>query len=181
MAGNLEQKNGPFQDYKVSQMTVKIKFWYKLNGEKGELVQYGHTPLVMKTKWGPSLDDDPEKKSLSDAIKKSLTMLGFCADVFLGKFEDVSYLNELRQDEEEAAKKEQEEKLKTVNNEINKIVKDAELNYQACTTQPAINGMCKTDVSDINRLCKKINKDPAPALEALKLTVQKRREEIKNV
>lgn len=181
MKGNLEQKNGPFLDYRVTQMTVKINFWYVLNGERGEFAQYGHTPLVMKTKYGPMMDDDPEKKSLSDAIKKSLTLLGFCADVFLGKFDDRSYIAEIKEEEAIQAEKENNAKKQAINDQINKLVVDADLTYQACATIPAVNGMYKNDVLEINRLCKKINRNPEPPLAALSEKVQLRKESIKNV
>jgi len=181
MKGNLEQKNGPYLDYKVSQMTVKIDFWYILSGKKGTFPQYGHTPLVMKTKYGPMMDDDPEKKSLSDAIKKSLTLLGFCADVFLGKFDDISYIKELKIEEAEAEEKETTNKNNAINERINNLIVDAKISYQACTTIPALNGMCKGDLRDIKNDCKKINRNPEAPVNALNDIINKRREELKNV
>lgn len=180
MKGDLGHKTAPFLDYKVSQMTVKINFWYILDGKKGQFPQYGHTPLVMKTKYGPMMDDDPEKKSLSDAIKKSLTLLGFCADVFLGKFDDISYAREIKEEELAEAEKERLKKSQDIHDQIKKIIKDASLNYQACTTIPAINGMCKNDVLEISTLCRKININPEPHLESLKIIVQQRREDLDN-
>ena len=46
------------------------------------------------TKWGP--DKDGIKKCLTDGRTKSLSLCGVSADVFLGKFEDNSYLADLR-------------------------------------------------------------------------------------
>lgn len=181
MKGNQEIKNGPYLDYKVTQMTVKINFWYMLDKKKGEFPQYGHTPLVMKTKYGPMMDDDPEKKSLSDAIKKALTLLGFCADVFLGKFDDMSYIKQLKEEEAEAEEKEMTDKKNTINDRINKLVVDAKLNYQACTTVPALNGMSKTDLSDIKKDCKKINRNPEAPINALTEIIEDRKKELTNV
>lgn len=73
--------------------TLKIKFWYKLNGERGEFEQYGHTDYVGKNKYGPYTESEPQKKSLSDAIKKALSMLGFSADIYLGMYDDMNYVN----------------------------------------------------------------------------------------
>ncbi|MGB8665884.1 MAG: hypothetical protein WCD24_14200, partial [Serratia inhibens] len=64
--------------------SLKIEFWYVLNGAKGRLTSYGATPYMYKTKRGYMADSEVMKKSLTDAIKKSLSMLGFSADVFLG-------------------------------------------------------------------------------------------------
>ncbi|WP_340052090.1 hypothetical protein [Pseudomonas proteolytica] len=72
--------------------TVKIRFWIKQDGERGEFEQYGCTPYLYKSKYGTTTDGEAPKKSLTDAIKKSLSMLGFSADVFLGMFDDKDYV-----------------------------------------------------------------------------------------
>ena len=64
--------------------SLLIEFWYVLNGTKGRVTAYGATPYMYKTKRGFMADGEAMKKSLTDAIKKSLSMLGFSADVFLG-------------------------------------------------------------------------------------------------
>lgn len=76
--------------------TVKILFWFKHEGERGELEQYGCTPYLYKSKFGTTTDGEAPKKSLTDAIKKSLSMLGFSADVFLGLFDDRDYVEQRR-------------------------------------------------------------------------------------
>lgn len=181
MKGDEQKKDGAYLDYKITQMTIKINFWYMLNGEKGQLTEYGHTQLVSKTRYGPSMEEDPEKKSLTDAIKKSLTLLGFCADVFLGKFDDISYVRELQKEEVEAEEKENAYKKRTINDRINKLVVDAKLNYKACTTIPALNGMSKMDLSDIKKDCLKINRNPEAPLNALNAIIEKRKGELSNV
>ena len=50
-------------------------------------------------KFKPS-DHDAGKKAMTDALTKALSHLGFSADVFLGKFEDNKYINELRKEKE---------------------------------------------------------------------------------
>ncbi|MFJ2680931.1 hypothetical protein [Pseudomonas sivasensis] len=75
--------------------TVKIRFWIKQDGERGEFEQYGCTPYLYKSKYGTTTDGEAPKKSLTDAIKKSLSMLGFSADVFLGLFDDKDYVSAL--------------------------------------------------------------------------------------
>ena len=75
--------------------TVKIRFWIKQDGERGEFEQYGCSPYLYKSKYGTTTDGEAPKKSLTDAIKKSLSMLGFSADVFLGMFDDKDYVNAL--------------------------------------------------------------------------------------
>lgn len=79
--------------------TIKIRFWYELDGKRGEIEQYGCTRYLYKSKFGTTTDGEAPKKSLTDAIKKSLSMLGFSADVFLGMFDDAEYVNQLKDEE----------------------------------------------------------------------------------
>lgn len=63
--------------------SIHIEFWYKHNGEKGVLEHFGQTPFVSKKTSGElSTEDDAHKKSLTDALSKSLSMLGFSADIY---------------------------------------------------------------------------------------------------
>lgn len=79
--------------------TIKIKFWFVLDGQRGEIEQYGCTRYLYKSKYGTTTDGEAPKKSLTDAIKKSLSMLGFSADVFLGMFDDNAYVESLKAEE----------------------------------------------------------------------------------
>lgn len=79
--------------------TIKIRFWFELDGKRGEIEQYGCTRYLYKSKFGTTTDGEAPKKSLTDAIKKSLSMLGFSADVFLGMFDDSEYVNQLKDEE----------------------------------------------------------------------------------
>lgn len=91
--------------------TVKILFWATLDGVRGEFEQYGCTQYLYKSKYGTTTDGEAPKKSLTDAIKKSLSMLGFSADVFLGMFENNEYRNMLQDEQriEQAEDKIEEE------------------------------------------------------------------------
>lgn len=44
------------------------------------------------------VDEDAPKKSLTDALTKALSHLGFSADVFLGKFDDNRYVQQVAQE-----------------------------------------------------------------------------------
>ena len=76
--------------------TVKICFWFMQDGQRGEIEQYGCTRYQYKTSYGMTTDGEAPKKSLTDAIKKALSMLGFSADVFLGMFDDADYVQQLQ-------------------------------------------------------------------------------------
>jgi len=76
--------------------TVKIALWFMQNDKRGEIEQYGCTRYQYKTSYGMTTDGEAPKKSLTDAIKKALSMLGFSADVFLGLFDDQDYVQQLQ-------------------------------------------------------------------------------------
>lgn len=95
--------------------TIKIKFWYKADGQIASFEQYGHTPYIMKTKYGLMSDEEAPKKSLTDAIKKSLSMLGFSADVWLGLTEDASYkMEQINKEQLEKAEDKDAEQLRQI-------------------------------------------------------------------
>jgi hypothetical protein len=64
----------------------------------GEFPSYGQTTFVGKNKNGQFTDEEAPKKSLTDAITKALSMLGFSADVFLGLYDDNKYVNDRKQE-----------------------------------------------------------------------------------
>lgn len=80
--------------------TIRMTLWYKLNGERGEVEQYGHTRAVYRTNKGTWMTDgEAPKKSTSDAMKKCLSLLGFSADIFSGLYDDQGYVEARRTEE----------------------------------------------------------------------------------
>ena len=76
--------------------TMKICLWYPSGAEAPARVYgYGHTAMVYINKFGVQTEQEPAKKSLTDAIKKCLSMLGFSADIFLGNFDDENYVESI--------------------------------------------------------------------------------------
>lgn len=69
---------------------VRIKFRHP----NGEFPSYGQTTFVGQNKNGPFTDEEAPKKSLTDALTKALSMLGFSADVFLGLYDDNKYVSD---------------------------------------------------------------------------------------
>ena len=75
----------------------------KLNGtffyDGGEFPVFNAMKLMYKTSKGyDKVDEDAYKKMITNTIGKSLSYLGFAADVYMGKFEDANYLQEITQD-----------------------------------------------------------------------------------
>ena len=76
---------------------LRIKLWYILDGVRGEIVHFGQTTFVGKNKYGPFTDEEAPKKSLTDAMSKALSMLGFAADIHLGLYDDNKYVATLKE------------------------------------------------------------------------------------
>lgn len=105
----VKQEDGSIATIISKTHTIKLKLWYMLDGKRGEITQYGHTQAIYRSSYGVSDDGEAPKKSLMDAIKKSLSMLGFCADVFMGQFDLPEYREQL-EIESNIAKAEDREK-----------------------------------------------------------------------
>lgn len=103
----------------TSNHTVRIAFWFMLDGQRGEIESYGCTNYIYKASYGMLTDGEAPKKSLTDAIKKALSSLGFSADVFLGLFDDKDYVSQLAdeqaiehaEDQEAEKARQQQERL----------------------------------------------------------------------
>lgn len=74
--------------------SIKIRLWYRAKNGEGEVFVFGATPYMYKTKHGIKCDGEAQKKSLTDAIKKGLSLLGFSADVWLGLYDLPEYIAE---------------------------------------------------------------------------------------
>lgn len=81
----------------------RIRFWH---GDGPGFDAYGQTKALMKTKNGLTLDEDAPKKSLTDAITKAAAQIGVAANIFLGRWDDSRYVEnvnqEFRREESEA-------------------------------------------------------------------------------
>lgn len=72
-----------------------VRFWYVLDGQRGELEQIGQTKASYMTGSGKfMLDEDAPKKSVTDALVKCASYLGFAGDIFSGRWDDSKYVAE---------------------------------------------------------------------------------------
>ncbi len=75
-------------------------------GNEHKIPAFGQTQVCGTRKDGtPFMDEEAPKKSLTDALTKGLSWLGFSADVHEGKFDDVKYVNKVNQDFQEKERK----------------------------------------------------------------------------
>jgi hypothetical protein len=84
---------------------ARVKVWYRWNGERGEVEHIGGTQFSGTRASGkPFTDEDAPKKSVTDALVKALSMIGFAGDIFMGRYDDSKYVQELRDEAREAAR-----------------------------------------------------------------------------
>jgi hypothetical protein len=72
----------------------------------GVVPAFGQTQFVGVNKYGPFTDEEAPKKSLTDALTKAMSWLGFAADVHLGLWDDMNYVRDVKRakaEEREAA------------------------------------------------------------------------------
>ena len=76
---------------------IRLELWYKLeeDGILYRVTQFGQTTFVGSNRFGVFTDEEAPKKSLTDAMTKCLSLLGFAADVHLGQFDDNKYVQSL--------------------------------------------------------------------------------------
>ena len=73
-----------------------VELWYMHDSKKGSITQIGQTKACYKTKDGILLvDEDAPKKSVTDAMTKCMSYLGFAGDIFSGQWDDSKYAQEL--------------------------------------------------------------------------------------
>lgn len=76
-----------------------VLVWYKWKGETGEVSHIGGTQFSGQRNNGKFFtDEDAPKKSVTDALIKALSMIGFAGDIFMGRYDDSKYQDELREE-----------------------------------------------------------------------------------
>ena len=70
-----------------------VDFWYKLGAEVGHIQQVGQTKATyMSSKDKLVVDEDAPKKSVTDALVKCASYIGFAGDIFAGRWDDSKYV-----------------------------------------------------------------------------------------
>lgn len=75
---------------------IKARVWYTADKNKAMVEHWGGDVLTKGDKQTPN--DEAFKMAFTDAVGKCLSMLGFGADVHMGKFEDSKYLAEIKEE-----------------------------------------------------------------------------------
>ena len=78
---------------------ARVRVWYKWEGEKGEVEHVGGTMFSGKYASGKTFtDEDAPKKSITDALVKALSLIGFAGDIFMGRYDDSKYVSDLKEE-----------------------------------------------------------------------------------
>ena len=83
----------------------------------GRVQQFGQTTYITKNRYGIYSDEEHAKKSLTDAMTKALSLLGFAGDVHLGLYDDNKYVHDLRQQSHDAQQQSAEKKVEKITSE----------------------------------------------------------------
>lgn len=85
----------------ANEQVIGHELVHKINAEvfhpDGFVPSIGLTTFVGKNRFGVFTDEEAPKKSLTDALTKGLSWLGFAADVHLGLYDDNKYVSDLKQ------------------------------------------------------------------------------------
>ena len=78
---------------------ARVRVWYEWDGKRGEVEHIGGTSFSGTRKNGNTYtDEDAPKKSVTDALIKALSMIGFAGDIFMGRYDDSKYVAELNRE-----------------------------------------------------------------------------------
>ncbi|MEQ5167433.1 hypothetical protein ABN211_01715 [Proteus terrae] len=131
--------------------SIKIRFWYIIECEtRGEFESYGATPYRYQTNYGIRVDSEVIKKSLTDAIKKALSMLGFSSDVFMGMHDNPEYLASNKLEFEIKNASEKAEDITRIRKELDeKFTKHTEV-MRSAVTENELRGIASTLTREIS-------------------------------
>ena len=134
--------------------TILINYDAVLYYPQGKFPIHATEKLAYKTQGASGylkIDDEARKKVVTNAITKGLSMLGFNADIFMGLFDDIEYVNNLRIESSI-------EKAENKDSEIEKQKKECEKfvisHFEAIERAVTINeaqGLYRTSIRSLER------------------------------
>jgi len=131
--------------------TIHLRLWYTLDGKKGEVEHFGHTPFVYQNKFGAQTESEHSKKSLTDALGKCLSMLGFSADIFLGEYDDAEYREQVKTEFDIEKAESRDTEVDTKRAELTEHVRKHIETIKTCVTQHELNQVAKVVLRHLER------------------------------
>lgn len=107
---------------------ANVRLWFVQGDKRGEIEQIGQTmaAYLKSDKSKTVVDEDAPKKSVTDALVKCASYLGFAGDIFAGRWDDSKYIAELKREFAESAGMSEEIQAEWIEH-INKSVNAGEL------------------------------------------------------
>jgi len=100
-----------------------IEVWYMLDGARGSITQIGQTKACYETSTGKMMvDEDAPKKSVTDAMTKCMSYLGFAGDIFSGQWDDSKYVSAITNEFNQAGKDKHKEPNPITNERLNDAI-----------------------------------------------------------
>lgn len=123
----LAESNFDMSIYEYDGVVIhKAIFFYVLDGERCEFPISNAIQAAKTTQNGKYVDIDFAKKVETNTVSKALSKIGFNADIFLGMFEDDTYLFDLSNEQkvEKAANKDEEKakQSEALTNDCNRVI-----------------------------------------------------------
>lgn len=138
--------------------------YFKFEDREGEIPIHSTEKLAFMTNGGKGylkIDDEARKKVVTNAKTKGLSELGFNADVFMGQFEDIAYLEE-RKAEVAMEESENKERLSEERfSEVKGIVESGIASFAALPTTVTVDNMRKKTLASVQRKLSAYKFNPA--------------------
>lgn len=161
--------------------TILAKVWFMDGDKRSESVtHYGHTKYIYRSKWGFTTDYEYAKKSLTDALKKCLSMYGVCADVYLGKFDNPEYREQSQHKLDIENAENIEDEILSKKEELLEYIESSIKQFEHIPNQSALKLVLDKNVNNVKSICRAINIAPDKAItqltEACKIRIEKIKE-----
>tara|TARA_R110002167_G_scaffold45515_1_gene136698 strand:+ start:1050 stop:1805 length:756 start_codon:yes stop_codon:yes gene_type:complete len=158
--------------------TLLVEMWH--GSKENTFTQFGHTKYRYMKSDGSKMiiDNEYAKKSLTDAMKKCLSLIGVCADVFMGEFDDQNYQQaaRLENDLKKADDKDAEYVSKT--QEFSAYIADKVSAMSSCPNFKAMQSVYGLAVQKIDREAPILGINPREAKADLDAMFHKMNEEL---
>lgn len=137
--------------------TILINYDAVLYYPDGKFPIHATEKLAYKTQGASSylkVDDEARKKVVTNAITKGLSMLGFNADIFMGLFDDIEYLANLRIESSIDKANDKDEEVNKQQQELRDYVKRNMKAISGSASVSMAQGVCSVAIKHLNNKSK---------------------------